>query len=321
MNPNHDLNKQKNRGAGKKQHAGIIGILMLAAVLLLCIWAAWQRSRPSAPPEQADGSSFRVRFLDVGNADATLVECDGHYMLIDGGYAESSDKIYTVLKDEGAETIDYLVCTHGHADHCEGLAAAFHAAAVGTVFAPVQEDPENYFFEKFAGQVTKAALEITVPDPGGEYALGSAVFTILGPLTTEVEDLNDTSLIIRIVYGETSFLFCGDATWTEETSLLEVGCVPETTVLKAAHHGSGASTCYQWLYAVDPQYTVISCGKQNEYGHPHGSLLSRIRDQGSMLYRTDLQGDITAESDGNTVVFTVEKNPDADVFVPGDSLQ
>lgn len=321
MNPNHDLNKQKNRGAGKKQHAGIIGILMLAAVLLLCLWVAWQRSRPSAPPEQAAGSSFRVRFLDVGNADATLVECDGHYMLIDGGYAESSDKIYTVLKDEGAETIDYLVCTHGHADHCEGLAAAFHAAAVGTVFAPVREDPENYFFEKFAGQVTKAGLEITVPEPGSEYSLGSAVFTVLGPLTTEVEDLNDTSLIIRIVYGETSFLFCGDATWTEETSLLEEDGVQKTTVLKAAHHGSGASTCYQWLYTVDPQYTVISCGKQNEYGHPHGSLLSRIRDQGSMLYRTDLQGDITAESDGNTVVFTVEKNPDADVFVPGDSLQ
>ena len=335
MNPNYKRNRQDRyrqdpyakRTDGTPETASVskktvpsvlIGILVLAGILVLCILASRQRQKTSAP---AGEYAFRVRYLDVGNADATLIACDGHYMLIDGGYADSSDKIYTVLQDEGAETIDYLVCTHGHADHCGGLAAAFHAAEVGTVLAPVREDPENYHFTRFAVQTEKAGLAITVPEPGSEYTLGSARFTVLGPLTTDVEDLNDTSLVIKITYGETSFLFCGDATRVEESSLLDAGTDLKADVLKAGHHGSGASTSYRWLYEVDPAYTVISCGKGNEYGHPHESMLSRVRDQGSELYRTDLQGDITAESDGQTIVFTVEKNPDADVFAPGDSFQ
>jgi competence protein ComEC len=137
--------------------------------------------------------------------------------------------------------------------------------------------------------------------------LGSAKITVLGPVK-EYDDPNNTSIVLRVDYGKTSFLFTGDAETQAENDILDAGFDVSATVLKVGHHGSETSTGYRWLRAVMPQYGVISCGTDNDYGHPHEQPLSRLRDADVQVYRTDLQGHIVCTSDGTTVSFTAKKH-------------
>ena len=140
----------------------------------------------------------------------------------------------------------------------------------------------------------------------------------MGPLK-EYDDTNDTSIVLRVDYGQTSFLFTGDMETGPERDLVESGANLEATVLKAGHHGSDTSTGYRFLREVMPQYAVISVGEGNKYGHPSDEVLSRFRDAGTEVYRTDMQGHIIAKSDGKTVTFTTEKEADTATNPTGNS--
>lgn len=142
-------------------------------------------------------------------------------------------------------------------------------------------------------------------------------------VNTDSSNPNNTSIVLRIVYGDTSFLFTGDAEREVEQAILNRGTNINSTVLKVGHHGSETSTSYVWLREIMPQYAVISVGTDNSYGHPTEDVLSRLRDAEVKTFRTDLQGDIICVSDGTTVTFTVERNADADVFggIGGNSTQ
>lgn len=272
-------------------------------------------STSSAPPE---ASSFSAVFLDVGQGDAALLQCDGKYMLIDGGVPEESQKIYTVLKNKGITHLDYIVCTHAHSDHAGGLAGALQIASCDLALANVTSS-DNAAFTKFVSQLEKHSVPLTVPSAGQVFSFGSAVFKVLGPTDMEPSmDENDKSLVLRFDYGNTSFLFAGDAE-QEEQQLLMYNDYEDlkVNVLKAAHHGSSNGASYAWIKAVQPQITVISCGRNNDYGHPHAETLDLLKQYGSTLFRTDLQGDIVVTSDGTTVSAQVSKNPDADVWQPG----
>lgn len=260
-----------------------------------------------------ENSVFQIFFLDVGQADAAVVQCDDSYMLIDGGNAEDSNLIYSFLKKHEIKNLDYIVCTHAHEDHVGGLSGALNYATVDTAFCPVTSY-DSKAFKNFVKYLKKQNVEITVPKPGDTYDLGSAEFEILGPIEIDEDEPNDTSIVLRIVYGETSFLFTGDAGRDEEADILEEDYDLESTVLKVGHHGSATSTSYKFLNEVLPKYAVISVGKDNSYGHPNEDTLSRLRDADVMLLRTDMQGDIRCESDGKKVSFYVEKNADADTY-------
>ena len=153
-------------------------------------------------------------------------------------------------------------------------------------------------------------ISVTVPEPGSQFDLGSAEVQILGP-QKEYEEPNNTSLVLRVVFGEASFLFTGDAEREAEQDMIDAGVSLSSTVLKVGHHGSDTSTSYVFLRGVMPEYAVISVGEGNSYGHPDDAVLSRLRDAGAAVYRTDMQGTIVAESDGESVAFATEKNPDA----------
>lgn len=258
-----------------------------------------------------EGSTFNIHFIDVGQADAALVECDGEYMLIDGGNKADSQKIYSVLKSAGADHLKLVVGTHGHEDHIGGLASAYAYATVDTTLCSVTEFDSNAF-EDFAEYAEKNGGGITVPTVGDIYALGSANIEILGVNSTE--EANNTSIVLRIDYGATSFLFTGDAEWDAEQAILASVCKLDSTVLKVGHHGSSSSTGYQFLRQIAPKYAVISVGEGNEYGHPTEEVLSRLRDADVTVFRTDMQGDIYCSSDGKTVTFTTERNADADTL-------
>ena len=256
---------------------------------------------PHAPVEMPEDSCFSIEFLDVGEGDSALVDCDGHYMLIDGGGSDRSSFIYTKLKDNGIDHLDYIVATHPDADHVGGLAASLNYASVDVAFCSC-ETRDTRAFNSFVKYLDKQGKKITVPDAGDSFDLGSAEVTVLGPEKGQSYSDN-TSIVLRITYGNTSFLFTGDSEMEDEKSLLSSGRKLKSDLIKVAHHGSRSSSSQVFLDAVKPDFAVISVGKDNSYGHPAAEVLDRLEKLGAEIYRTDLSGTIRCISDGNTITF------------------
>ena len=283
----------------------------LALIFSLSLFGCSIDSIDRAAP--AEGPSFAVHFIDVGQADAALVLCDGEAMLIDGGNAADSSLIYAYLKKLSVDHLDYVVCTHPHEDHAGGLSGALNYATADHALSPVTEF-DSKAFSNFVKYLDRQGVSVTVPSAGDTFSLGSATVEVLGPIRPTAPDPNNTSIVLRVVYGSTSFLFTGDAEREEEQDILDAGYPLQSTVLKVGHHGSANSTTYPFLREIMPEYAVISVGEGNSYGHPTEAALSRLRDADVTVFRTDLQGTIICVSDGESVSFTVEKNADADAI-------
>lgn len=253
-----------------------------------------------------------VTFLDVGQGDAAVLQCGGQAMMIDGGKAKASSYIYSWLKKNQISHLDVMVATHTDADHIGGLSGALNYAKVGTAYCPLTSGTTKTF-QSFVKYLKKQGKSITVPKAGDEFSLGGAQVRILGPTDPQAEG-NNSSIVLKVTFGDTSFLFTGDAERDEEQELLESGYDLESTVLKVGHHGSDTSTSYLFLRTVNPQYAVISVGADNTYGHPTETVLSRLRDADVKTYRTDLQGTITAVSDGKKVTFQTERNAESNTL-------
>ena len=276
------------------------------------------REEPSQPPKEesreeptASDSTCTLHFIDVGQADATLIECDGHYMLIDGGNRRDSNKIYAVLKKANVKKLDIVIATHPHEDHIGGLLGAFNYTTAKQTLSPVTEYDSDTF-KKFSELAKSKGGGLKVPSVGSKYALGSATIEIFA--VNSGKDSNNASIVLMITYGKTRFLFTGDAERDAEQVILNNKKNISATVLKVGHHGAENSTTYPFLRSVMPKYAVISVGKDNIYGHPADNTLSRLRDAGVKVYRTDMQGDIICKSDGENITFTVTKNPNADTL-------
>ena len=283
--------------------------LSLVTILVLCLFFA----AFSVGDSSADDSSFAVHYIDVGQADAALVLCDGEAMLIDGGNPEDSSHIYAYLKEHSIDHLEYIVCTHPHEDHVGGLAGALNYATANHALSPVTSY-DSKVFNNFVKYLDAQGVPIAIPSAGDTFPLGSAIVEILGPIDTFTEEPNNLSIVLRVVYGDTSFLFTGDAEREEEQDILDAGYTLHSTVLKVGHHGSANSTTYPFLREIMPAYAVISVGKDNPYGHPTEDALSRLRDADVEVYRTDIQGNVICTSDGETVSFSVERNTDADTL-------
>ncbi len=260
----------------------------------------------------AQAGTLTVTWLDVGQGDAAVIQCGGQSMLIDGGKPEKSSYIYAWLQQHGLSYLDVIVATHVDADHIGGLSGALNYASVGTAYCP-ETTGTTETFQSFVKYLAQRGKQITVPTAGETFALGGAQVQILGPLH-RAEDSNDNSIVLKVSFGATSFLFTGDAERAEEQDLLNAGVNLQSTVLKVGHHGSDTSTSYPFLRAVAPQYAVISVGAGNSYGHPTEAVLSRLRDAGVTTFRTDMQGEITAVSDGQTINFSTAKNAAAETL-------
>ena len=245
---------------------------------------------------------LEVHFLDVGQGDATLIACDGHYMLIDAGNNDKGTLVQSYLEQQGVETLDYVIGTHPDADHIGGLDVILYKFDCGTVILPeVENDTRTY--EDVIRVLEEKDYPVTAPVVGDAYTLGGASFTIVAPNGDYGDDLNDWSVGILLQNGENRFLFTGDTGEQAEQDILANGIDISADVYKASHHGSNTASSEAFIQAVSPEYAVISVGEGNQYGHPHAEVLNRFREAGIEVFRTDEQGTIVAASDGTDITW------------------
>ncbi len=276
--------------------------LILALCLLLCGCEIIILPGPVYEAEPWPG--LFVHYIGVGQADCILVECEEAFLLIDGGNGDDGRKVVAYLQDQGVQELQTVICTHPHEDHVGGLPAVLAVFPTGTVYSPSKSYSSKYY-DDFMHYVDQQGLEITLPTPGSAFYLGSALVELLGPLKSYPET-NDTSIVTKITYGETVFLFTGDMEVTAENDLIGNGTILKADVLKVGHHGSNTSTGQRFLQAVSPMYGVISLGKNNDYGHPHKEPMARLEQTGVTTFRTDLLGTVLAISDGEEITFRWE---------------
>lgn len=268
---------------------------------------------PRSVPKE---SSFSVTFLDVGQGDAAIVNCDGRYLLIDGGPPSASKLLYSYCKTNDIKYFDYIVATHADTDHTGGISGALQVAKVGRVFCSVKQATQKSF-NSMVRYLNEQNVSLETPAVGDIWQLGNSSVSVVGTGAAG-DSSNEGSIMLRIDYGSTSFLFTGDASEGGERNFSSAGGAMECDVLKVAHHGSAVASSYMFLRDTMPKNAVISVGSDNSYGHPTDDTLSRLRDCGATVYRTDIQGDITAISDGKAVTMTTEKNPNANTLIaPG----
>lgn len=282
----------------------------LAAVLALVIAAVCVLFGIFNQKEAKTYEDLAVHYIDVGQGDAILIQAPtGENMLIDAGPGSSEEDLVKYLKDFRVESLDYFVLTHPDEDHIGGADRVFESCTVSTVIMPECERDTKAYRNLIDAIEAEEDCEELAPQAGDVYTFcEGAAITVLSPLAEKYDDVNDYSVVLRMDYYESSFLFTGDAGTEVEEQMLgyweeeKLDC----DVLKVGHHGSYTSSSQAFLEAVTPQYAVISCGKSNKYGHPHAEITSRLENEGTEIYRTDRLGSIVLTSDGDTV--TVEEN-------------
>lgn len=272
--------------------------ILLLVCLLFCGCSAKQPSGIVSTPVQ---EQLWVHFIDVGQADSILLECDGKFALVDGGNDEDGGSVAAYLMMQGVSELELVVSTHPHEDHIGGLSTVIDMIPAKTVWSSAIPNNTNAV-RNFQKSVSKQGLEIEQPKVGQTFQLGTATITVLGPVK-EYSDLNNLSLVLMVQHGGKRFLLTGDMERIAENDLVESGADLKADVLKVGHHGSEGSTGYIFLREVMPTYAVISCGKDNSYGHPDEATLSRFRDAEAIVLRTDESSTIIARSDGENITF------------------
>ena len=254
--------------------------------------------------ELSDRDKMYVSFIDVGQGNCTLLKCGDKAILVDSGEVGAAQTVINYIKNQNIKTLDCVLVTHPHSDHMGAMTKLLYEFKIKDVIMPeIPEEiiPTSKTYEKFLVAVSENAENVIAAKPDETFSYGEMKMEIFAPLR-DYDDLNDMSAVTRISYGDTSVMFTGDATATVEKDLLKKNIDYSATILNVGHHGSKTSTSESWLKAVDPEYAVICCGLNNDYGHPHQSVVNRLEEFGIKTYRTDLLGTIVFES--NSKEFT-----------------
>lgn len=244
-------------------------------------------------------NDVKIHFIDVGQGDCTVIDDNGHCMIIDGGESENGDKIVNYIKGLGISKIDYVIATHPHADHIGGLCKVIGNFDVNNIIMP-DAVSSSKVFENFLSAVEKSNAKVIKAENGNKYKLGLSEFNVVGPIKPD-GNMNNNSVVIKLRYGNNSVLLAGDAEYEEENDIVNSGVDISADVLKVGHHGSKTSTSDEFVSKVKPKYVVISVGKDNNYGHPSEDIIEKIGKMGVSIYRTDTMGNIVMTFDGDNV--------------------
>lgn len=269
-------------------------IIILASILLFVSCSKTNKN-----------STFSITFIDVGQGDAALVECDRHYMLIDGGNQSAGQTVYDVLKEKGIQKLDILAISHLHEDHFGGLIKALTFASSIKKTLCNTDSGNSKLFSELEHQLSINGGKITVPRIGEKYKLGSAEIEVIDVAS---EDEND-SLVLLLTYGKTKFLFTGDAGIKQQEKIADKydntsDDAYQIDLIKMPHHGAYSRTLYRFIRTFMPDYVVISVGAHNIYGHPDNKTLEMLdsKTYKPKIYRTDTDGNIIVKSDGKELL-------------------
>lgn len=279
-----------------KRHRRRLERLVVTAILLAVASALYASESRVA----ANAGELRVWFFDVGQGDATLIETpDGHQILVDGG---PDDAVLSKLGETLGpldRSLDLVLATHPDADHIGGLAGVLRAYDVAEIDTNGDAKFTSTMRQFEAAADAEAGARHAVVRAGDSWQFGDVRIRAVWPRDDRdvaAEDANASSIVLLVTYGQTNFLLTGDATVGAEGVYGDD--VPDVDVLKLGHHGSAGSSSYAFLADVSPETAVVSCGRDNRYGHPHPAVLARLADLGVDVFRTDRDGDVLLTSNG-----------------------
>ncbi|EJT6663133.1 MBL fold metallo-hydrolase [Clostridium perfringens] len=281
----------------KKIISSIIGII----VVLLAGYFGIDLTQDSKVPKD---SELMISYMDVGQGDAAYIKVNGNDILIDAGPRSNSKELLEQLKAKNIDDFELVIATHPHEDHIGGMVDVFKEYEVKAFYSPkITHTTKTY--ENLVKAVKDEGLKTKELKGGMVIDLGEgAKFEVFTPQKSEYEELNDYSPIMKLSFGDTSYLFTGDAEkLAEEEALAKYKTSLDSDVIKFGHHGSSSSSSNAFIEAVSPKYGIISCAKDNKYGHPHRETLDIIKKYNIKTFRTDTDGEIILTSDGKSITF------------------
>ena len=305
------MSKRKNNKS--KIITGVISVIILLGLIILgastetlnefsnitglnIIFKDESNNTKNENAEFVAGDNLKVYFIDVGQADSILVTNKEESMLIDAGNNDDGKDVVEFIKDKGITQIDYVIGTHPHEDHIGGLDNVINDFDIKNIYMPKIETTTKTF-EDVLDSISNKNLKVTSPSKGEIFNIGDAKCEIMTDSILDKDNLNLSSIVIRLEFGNNSFLFMGDAEKENEKTRQW----PKTDVLKVGHHGSNTSTSQEFLEQISPKYGIIMVGKDNSYGLPKANILDRLNKANVELYRTDENGTIVMLSDGNNI--------------------
>jgi len=293
---------RKNK-SDKKSSKGIIIFLVLTVIVVGVAWyfdLIPDIGEPAVPAIVAVDGEAVLHFIDAGQSDATLIITDAGTMLIDARNRSAGPAVVEYIQNLGLRELTYVVATHPHEDHIGGMDIVLNAFDVGMVLMP-EVTHTTRTFERMIDAIEDNHIPVRAPEAGSTIQLGGAIFTVVGPNSDSYANLNDWSLSLRMAFGETSFIFTGDAERIAELEMIAAGHYLRSDVLHVGHHGSRTSTAQEFLDAVAPSIAVIAVGEGNRYGHPHEEVMERLEAAGLNIYRSDYHGDIIITTNGTNM--------------------
>ena len=264
----------------------------------------------SAETPSITEGTLRVDVIDVGQGESILITTAEKAVLIDAGENDKGQIVIDFLKSRGITELDLAIGTHAHSDHIGGMDTVLSQIPTEEFWIGKMPDklvPTTKTYLDVLKQIESGNITYKEPEVGTEYDLGGGgTLTVFGP-QGEPDDLNNCSIICRIDFGETSFLFSGDAETPQEKLLLQSGVDLDVDVMTMGHHGSSTSSSKAYFEAASPEFAIISCGEGNSYGHPHKETVKKLKDADVKYHRTDLNGTITVITNGKNIEYSTEK--------------
>ena len=295
--------KKRKKQSAKINNKTVLGVLVVIGII---IFAYFYQDTNSDTETFIDVSgNFAVHFIDVGQGDSILIQSpENDFMLIDTGESDQYNKLSGYLDNFNVKEFKYIIFTHPHSDHIGSADKIVKNYDIENIIMPDAIN-KTQTFERLITEIENKNLEITPAVRGSKFNFGDAEFIILAPSSEEYKNLNNYSVVIQMIYGNTKFIFTGDAEKESENEIIEY-CERNrfnisADVLKAGHHGSSTSSRQEFINLVQPSAAVIMCGKDNSYNHPNPQTVNRFESAGAEVLRTDIYGDIVIISDGRNL--------------------
>ncbi len=288
----------------------LLGILSVVFAFSGCSEVSGNITNAVAGNAELSAENLQVHFISVGQGDSELIKLPtGENVLIDAGDTDCAETLLSYLKKQGVEEIDMAVATHPHSDHIGSMQKVIENFKVDKILMP-DRDYDTLVYTNLLYSIDENNVERIVAKYGDEFDEGDAHFEVLGPIK-EYDEVNDSSIVLMMTYGDNRFLFTGDQESDAEKDVISMGYDLHADVLKVGHHGSKTSSCQEFIDAVRPSIAVIEVGEGNKYGLPKDEVIMRIARSGATVYRTDKSGNIVISSDGKKLYVKTDDSFDS----------